>query len=135
LPRRGALPGRIPGRAGQSRIHPDQHRPGPPGRGRSALGARPRHQALTTLPTALASPGGPATMQIEPMLAEHAATVLAIYQAGIWTTRSGISPENAASAALHQAAGFRTVGIRERIGQQHGRWRDVVFIERRSPLI
>ena len=55
--------------------------------------------------------------------------------AGIWTIQSGIFPENAASAALHQAAGFRTVGTRERIGQHHGRWRDVVFIERRSPLI
>ncbi len=55
--------------------------------------------------------------------------------AGIWTIQSGIFPENTASAALHRAAGFRTVGTRERIGQHHGRWRDVVFIERRSPLI
>lgn len=55
--------------------------------------------------------------------------------AGIWTIQSGIFPENTASAALHRAAGFRTVGTRERIGRHHGRWRDVVFIERRSPLI
>jgi L-amino acid N-acyltransferase YncA len=55
--------------------------------------------------------------------------------AGIWTIQSGIFPENAASVALHHAAGFRTVGIRERLGQQHGRWRDVVLIERRSQLI
>jgi L-amino acid N-acyltransferase YncA len=55
--------------------------------------------------------------------------------AGIWTIQSGIFPENIASAALHRAAGFRTVGTRERIGQHHGRWRDVVFIERRSPLL
>jgi L-amino acid N-acyltransferase YncA len=55
--------------------------------------------------------------------------------AGIWTIQSGIFPENIASAALHRAAGFRTVGTRERIGQHRGRWRDVVFIERRSPLI
>jgi L-amino acid N-acyltransferase YncA len=55
--------------------------------------------------------------------------------AGIWTIQSGIFPENAASAALHQAAGFRVVGIRERIGRQHGRWRDVLLIERRSPVI
>jgi L-amino acid N-acyltransferase YncA len=40
-------------------------------------------------------------MRIEPMTAEHATAVLAIYQ---------------------------------RIGQHHGRWRDVVLIERRSPL-
>jgi phosphinothricin acetyltransferase len=53
--------------------------------------------------------------------------------AGIWTIESGIFPENTASLALHAAAGFRVVGVRERIGQHHGRWRDVVFIERRSP--
>jgi L-amino acid N-acyltransferase YncA len=55
--------------------------------------------------------------------------------AGIWTIQSGIFPENTASLALHQAAGFRVVGTRERIGQHHGRWRDVIFIERRSPAI
>jgi L-amino acid N-acyltransferase YncA len=55
--------------------------------------------------------------------------------AGIWTIQSGIFPENAASMALHQGAGFRVVGTRERIGCHHGRWRDVVFIERRSPVI
>ncbi len=55
--------------------------------------------------------------------------------AGIWTIQSGIFPENLASVALHQATGFRVVGTRERIGQQHGRWRDVLLIERRSPAI
>jgi L-amino acid N-acyltransferase YncA len=55
--------------------------------------------------------------------------------AGIWTIQSGIFPENTASLALHQAAGFRVVGIRERIGQHHGRWRDVILIERRSPAV
>ncbi|HKC28059.1 MAG TPA: GNAT family N-acetyltransferase [Jatrophihabitans sp.] len=52
--------------------------------------------------------------------------------AGIWTIQSGIFPENEASEALHRAAGFRVVGRRERIGQHHGAWRDVVLIERRS---
>jgi L-amino acid N-acyltransferase YncA len=55
--------------------------------------------------------------------------------AGIWTIQSGIFPENTASLALHQAAGFRVVGTRERIGQYHGCWRDVVLIERRSPVV
>jgi len=55
--------------------------------------------------------------------------------AGIWTIQAGIFPENAASLALHQAAGFRVVGTRKRIGQHHGRWRDVVMIERRSPVV
>ncbi len=52
--------------------------------------------------------------------------------AGIWTIQSGIFPENLASLALHQAAGFRVVGRRERIGRHHGRWRDVLLLERRS---
>ena len=56
-------------------------------------------------------------------------------RAGIWTIQSGIFPENEASAALHRAAGFREVGVRERLGQHHGVWRDVVLIERRSTTI
>jgi phosphinothricin acetyltransferase len=58
--------------------------------------------------------------------------------AGIWTIQSGIFPENTASLALHHAAGFRTVGVRRRVGRHpaHGnRWRDVVFMERRSPHV
>ena len=55
--------------------------------------------------------------------------------AGIWTIQSGIFPENTASLALHARCGFRTVGTRERIGEHHGVWRDVLLIERRSPLI
>ncbi|MDR2983686.1 MAG: GNAT family N-acetyltransferase [Nocardiopsaceae bacterium] len=55
--------------------------------------------------------------------------------AGIWTIQSGIFPENAASIALHQAAGFRIVGRRERIARHHGRWRDVLLLERRSSTI
>jgi L-amino acid N-acyltransferase YncA len=55
--------------------------------------------------------------------------------AGIWTIQSGIFPENTASVALHLAAGFRVVGRRERIGQHHGTWRDILLMERRSPLI
>ena len=52
--------------------------------------------------------------------------------AGIWTIQSGIFPENTASLRLHQRAGFRVVGTRERLGRHHGRWRDVVLLERRS---
>jgi L-amino acid N-acyltransferase YncA/protein-tyrosine-phosphatase len=56
-------------------------------------------------------------------------------RAGIWTIQSGVFPENTASLALHTACGFRVVGIRRRIGRHHGRWRDVVSIERRSPVV
>ncbi|MEO3745325.1 N-acetyltransferase family protein [Plantactinospora sp. B5E13] len=55
--------------------------------------------------------------------------------AGIWTIQSGIFPENVASLTLHQRAGFRIIGVRERIGRHRNRWRDVVAIERRSPTI
>ena len=55
--------------------------------------------------------------------------------AGIWTVQAGIFPENRASLALHRRCGFRTVGVRERLGRLDGRWRDVVLLERRSPLV
>ncbi|MFI9213648.1 GNAT family N-acetyltransferase [Streptomyces sp. NPDC053253] len=55
--------------------------------------------------------------------------------AGIWTVQSGIFPENTASLAVHERAGFRVIGTRERIGRLHGRWRDTVLVERRSPLV
>ncbi|MFC3349306.1 GNAT family N-acetyltransferase [Streptomyces echinoruber] len=55
--------------------------------------------------------------------------------AGIWTIQSGIFPENTASLALHRRAGFRVIGTRERVGRHHGRWRDVVLLERRSPVV
>ncbi|MEO3922555.1 N-acetyltransferase family protein [Micromonosporaceae bacterium B7E4] len=55
--------------------------------------------------------------------------------AGIWTIQSGVFPENAASLTLHERAGFRVVGVRERVGRHHGKWRDVVLLERRSPAI
>jgi phosphinothricin acetyltransferase len=38
--------------------------------------------------------------------------------------------------ALHEACGFRFVGVRERIGQMpDGRWRDVLLYERRSTTV
>lgn len=57
--------------------------------------------------------------------------------AGIWTVSAGIFPENAASLALHERFGFRRVGVRERLGlmplgPHAGRWRDVVWLERRT---
>jgi phosphinothricin acetyltransferase len=64
-----------------------------------------------------------------------AAMIESTEAAGVWTVQSGIFPENTASLALHRRAGFREIGVRERIGRQHGRWRDVVLVERRSPAI
>ncbi|HUH06243.1 MAG TPA: GNAT family N-acetyltransferase [Egibacteraceae bacterium] len=56
-------------------------------------------------------------------------------RAGVWTLQAQIFPENRASLALHARHGFRTVGVRERMGQLRGVWRDVVLLERRSPLV
>ncbi len=55
--------------------------------------------------------------------------------AGIWTIQTGIFPENEASLRLHERAGFRVVGRRERLGKHLGLWRDVVMLERRSSTI
>ncbi|HZE41673.1 MAG TPA: GNAT family N-acetyltransferase [Stackebrandtia sp.] len=52
---------------------------------------------------------------------------------GIWTLLAGIFPDNTASLTLHQAHGFRVIGVNERVGRDTtGRWRDVVRLERRS---
>jgi len=52
---------------------------------------------------------------------------------GIWTIQTGIFPENTVSLTLHERSGFRRVGIRERLGEHRGHWRDVVLLERRRP--
>jgi L-amino acid N-acyltransferase YncA len=49
---------------------------------------------------------------------------------GIWTLQAGIFPENLASVALHRSHGFRVVGVRERIAEQRGRWRNMLLLER-----
>jgi phosphinothricin acetyltransferase len=54
--------------------------------------------------------------------------------AGVWMVQSGVFPENTGSLALHERAGFRVVGRRERIGRHHGVWRDVILLERRSTV-
>jgi L-amino acid N-acyltransferase YncA/DNA-binding transcriptional ArsR family regulator len=57
--------------------------------------------------------------------------VTAADDAGLWTLQASIFPENRAAIALHRSAGFRTLGVRERIGRVDGVWRDTVFLERR----
>ncbi len=55
--------------------------------------------------------------------------------AGIWTIQAGVFPENRPSLKLHHGCGFRTVGLRERIGKHEGVWRDVLLLERRSRVL
>jgi len=54
---------------------------------------------------------------------------------GIWTLQAVIHAANSLSIHVHQKAGFRTVGTRERIGCLHGRWLDTVLMERRSSVV
>ena len=56
-------------------------------------------------------------------------------RAGYWTLTAGVFPENEASLRLHEACGFREVGVRERIGETGGVWRDVIWLERRSKMV
>jgi phosphinothricin acetyltransferase len=50
---------------------------------------------------------------------------------GIWTLQTSLFEENTATLALHEAAGFRRVGVRERIAQRDGVWRDTLLMELR----
>ena len=56
-------------------------------------------------------------------------------QVGYWTLSAGVLPENEASLRLHQSCGFRIIGVRERLGQLEGVWRDAVWLERRSTVV
>jgi phosphinothricin acetyltransferase len=56
--------------------------------------------------------------------------------AGFWTLQAGVLSDNAASLALHEAVGFRRIGVQHGVGQDAaGRWRDVVLLERRSETV
>ena len=65
-----------------------------------------------------------------------AALIPASEASGIWTLIAGVQANNPASLALHERAGFRRIGVQERVGRDPtGRWRDVVLLERRSALV
>lgn len=66
-------------------------------------------------------------------------TIDAAESSGYWTLVAQIFPANTASISLHRRCGFRVVGVRERLGRMNygpfaGRWRDIVFMERRSAV-
>ena len=50
---------------------------------------------------------------------------------GIWTLQSNIFSENEGSIKMHLQNGFRIVGIREKIGQLNGAWKDNILLEMR----
>ena len=53
----------------------------------------------------------------------------------IWTLTAGIFPENKSSIHIHEKAGFKILGRRERIGKMNGKWRDTLLLERRSNIV
>ena len=55
--------------------------------------------------------------------------------AGIWTLHSSIHADNSVSVRLHQRAGFRLVGRRERIARRADGWADTIIMERRSSVV
>ncbi len=66
-----------------------------------------------------------------------AAFIAEAEDAGYWMIQSSVFPQNIASLRLHERAGFRVVGHRERIarnllGPHAGHRRDTILIERRS---
>lgn len=54
---------------------------------------------------------------------------------GIWTLQAGIFTDNVASVKLHEKAGFRVIGYRERIGKLKDTWKDNYILERRSKVV
>ncbi len=56
-------------------------------------------------------------------------------KAGFWTLQAGLFAGNEASLAIHESCGFREVGVRRRLGQLNGVWRDVLLLERRSEVV
>ena len=55
--------------------------------------------------------------------------------AGIWTLTAAIFPQNSASIALHEKAGFRKIGIREKVAYRDGIWHDNLLMEKRSKTV
>ena len=63
------------------------------------------------------------------------ALIKASEEEGIWTLQAGIFPENKVSIHIHSKHGFKMLGIREKLGQMNGIWRDIVFMGRRSKVV
>ena len=58
--------------------------------------------------------------------------ILSSEEKDFWTLQAGIFPENTASVRLHQSAGFRIIGTREKIGKMKGVWRNTLLLEKRT---
>jgi phosphinothricin acetyltransferase len=49
---------------------------------------------------------------------------------GMRTLLAGVALPNDASLGLHTALGFEPVGTYRRVGWKHGRWHDVLWLQR-----
>ncbi|SIQ32653.1 phosphinothricin acetyltransferase [Chryseobacterium sp. RU37D] len=54
---------------------------------------------------------------------------------GFWTLQANIFSENEASISFHHKNGFRTVGIRKKLGKLNGQWKDIIMLEKRSEAV
>jgi len=54
---------------------------------------------------------------------------------GFWTLQAAIGTNNKASIKVHEKAGYRAVGVREKIAQTDGVWLDTLLMERRSSVV
>jgi L-amino acid N-acyltransferase YncA len=61
--------------------------------------------------------------------------ILESEKAGVWTLYASIFIENTASIRLHESAGFKKIGVRDRIAQLDGKWRSTVLYDRRSEVV
>ena len=140
-------PGHRTGQLRDHRTHLGHLRPGPPGPGTGTSRSTASGEVLGWAAATAVSPRPVYRGVIEHSIYIHpdargrgigAALLSALTGSteadAIWTIQTGIFPENTASLRLHQQAGFRVLGTRQRIGCHHGRWRDVTLLERRSSV-
>ena len=50
----------------------------------------------------------------------------------IWTLTASIFEDNIGSVKCHERAGYKILGLRERIAKRKGKWHSTYFMERRS---
>jgi L-amino acid N-acyltransferase YncA len=60
----------------------------------------------------------------------YTALLAALRVQGYQSAYAGITLPNPASEGFHRALGFETVGVFHRVGHKHGRWHDVLWLER-----
>jgi L-amino acid N-acyltransferase YncA len=60
----------------------------------------------------------------------YAALIEQLVGLGYFRAFAGIALPNVASVALHEAVGFRALGVYERVGFKHGAWHDVGWWQR-----